>query len=102
MTFCFLCLNCLNSALSFNMKKTNITKAGEWKMRKEYDFSDSRPNKYAEKYAEGVTIVILKKKKDSYGMTAPQLISKSKKEELQSEPHHPLPRHSQPPAGGKF
>jgi len=28
-------------------------------MRKEYDFSNARPNKYAEKFAEGTNIVII-------------------------------------------
>lgn len=28
-------------------------------MRKQYDFSDSRPNKYAKKYAEGTNIVLI-------------------------------------------
>jgi len=28
-------------------------------MRKEYDFSDARPNKYAKKYAEGTNIVLI-------------------------------------------
>lgn len=28
-------------------------------MRAEYDFSNARPNKYAEKYAEGTNIVII-------------------------------------------
>jgi hypothetical protein len=41
------------------MKKSNTSKTGEWKMRKEYDFSDSRPNKYAKKYAEGTNIVVI-------------------------------------------
>jgi hypothetical protein len=41
------------------MKKSSVTKAGEWEMRKEYDFSNSRPNKYAKKYAEGTNIVVI-------------------------------------------
>lgn len=28
-------------------------------MRKEYDFSNARPNKYAKKYAEGTNIVVI-------------------------------------------
>lgn len=28
-------------------------------MRKEYDFSNARPNKYAKKYAEGTNIVMI-------------------------------------------
>ncbi len=28
-------------------------------MRKEYDFSKARPNKYAKKYAEGTNIVVI-------------------------------------------
>jgi len=42
-----------------NMKKNNVTKAGEWEIGAEYDFSDSRPNKYARKYAEGTNIVVI-------------------------------------------
>ena len=56
------------------MKKSIVAKTKEWKMRRKYDFSDSRPNKYAPKYAEGIEIVIIRKK-DSYGMTALQLKS---------------------------
>jgi len=41
------------------MKKSIASKSGEWEMRKEYDFSDSRPNKYARKYAEGTNIVVI-------------------------------------------
>lgn len=50
-------------------------------MREEYDFSDSRPNKYARKYAEGITIVVIKKKDDSYRMTTLPLKSTTKKQE---------------------
>ena len=41
------------------MKKNIAAKAGEWEMRKEYDFSNVRPNKYAKKYTEGTNIVII-------------------------------------------
>lgn len=42
-----------------NMKKNTVPKAGEWEMRAEYDFSDSRPNKYTQKFAEGTNIVVI-------------------------------------------
>lgn len=42
-----------------NMKKDTDTKPVEWEMRKEYDFSNLRPNKYARKYAEGTNIVVI-------------------------------------------
>lgn len=38
------------------MKKGTID---NWEMRKEYDFSNARPNKYAKKYAEGTNIVVI-------------------------------------------
>lgn len=38
------------------MKKDTIN---NWEMRKEYDFSNARPNKYAKKYAEGTNIVVI-------------------------------------------
>jgi hypothetical protein len=38
------------------MKKDAI---GNWERRKEYDFSNARPNKYAKKYAEGTNIVLI-------------------------------------------
>jgi hypothetical protein len=41
------------------MKKNVVTKTSDWKMRKEYDLSNSRPNKYAKKYAEGTNIVLI-------------------------------------------
>lgn len=41
------------------MKKGMAGNGAEWEMRKEYDFSDARPNKYAKKYAEGTNIVII-------------------------------------------
>jgi hypothetical protein len=41
------------------MKKNGAAKAGKWEMRKEYDFSDTRPNKYAKKYAKGTNIVVI-------------------------------------------
>ena len=41
------------------MKKNGDTKAAKWEMRKEYDFSNVRPNKYAKKYAEGTNIVVI-------------------------------------------
>jgi len=31
----------------------------KWEMRDEYDFSNVRPNKYAQKYLEGTNIVII-------------------------------------------
>lgn len=41
------------------MKKKVVTKTDDWEMRKEYDLSNSRPNKYAKKYAEGTNIVVI-------------------------------------------
>lgn len=41
-----------------NMKK-DTGKTLSWEMRKEYDFSNARPNKYAKKYAEGTNIVVI-------------------------------------------
>lgn len=41
------------------MKKEPSIKTKEPEMRKEYDFSDLRPNKYARQYAEGSNIVII-------------------------------------------
>jgi hypothetical protein len=41
------------------MKKNSGLRAEEWEMRKEYDFSNARPNKYAKKYAEGANIVVI-------------------------------------------
>lgn len=41
------------------MKKNGDTKAAKWEMRKEYDFSNVRPNKYAKKYAEATNIVVI-------------------------------------------
>ncbi len=41
------------------MKKNGMAKAEKWEMRKEYDFSATRPNKYAKKYAEGTNIVVI-------------------------------------------
>lgn len=34
-------------------------KTGESEMRKEYDFSNLRPNKYAKKYAKGSNVVMI-------------------------------------------
>jgi hypothetical protein len=39
-----------------NMKKGAID---NWEMRKKYDFSNARPNKYAKKYAESTNIVVI-------------------------------------------
>ncbi len=39
--------------------KKDTDKTLNWEMRKEYDFSDARPNKYAKKYAEGTNIVVI-------------------------------------------
>ena len=41
------------------MRKNGTAKAEKWDMRREYDFSDTRPNKYAKKYAKGTNIVVL-------------------------------------------
>lgn len=41
------------------MSKDTVGKNKSWEMRKEYDFSDARPNKYAKKYAEGTNIVVI-------------------------------------------
>jgi len=41
------------------MRKNIATKTGDWEMRKEYDLSNSRPNKYAKRYAEGTNIVLI-------------------------------------------
>ncbi|MGH7493857.1 MAG: hypothetical protein ACREOO_15880 [bacterium] len=41
------------------MKKNGTAKAEKWEMRKEYDFSETRPNKYAKKYAKGTNIVVI-------------------------------------------
>jgi hypothetical protein len=41
------------------MKKNIANRATNWEMRKEYDFSNVRPNKYAKKYAEGTNIVVI-------------------------------------------
>ena len=45
--------------LKRNMRKNIVSKTGDWEMRKEYDLSNSRPNKYAKKYAEGTNIVVI-------------------------------------------
>lgn len=42
-----------------NMKKDTGTRATDWEMRKEYDFTNLHPNKYARKYAEGTNIVVI-------------------------------------------
>ena len=36
-----------------------MARAKKWEVRKEYDFSETRPNKYAKKYAEGTNIVVI-------------------------------------------
>ena len=41
------------------MKKKGPAKSKKWEMRKEYDFSQARPNRYAKKYAEGTNIVMI-------------------------------------------
>ncbi|MBU0568379.1 hypothetical protein KJ693_11355 [bacterium] len=41
------------------MKKDIVNRATNWEMRKEYDFSNVRPNKYAEEYAKGTNIVVI-------------------------------------------
>ena len=41
------------------MRKNIVTKTSDWEMRKEYDLSNSRPNKYAKKYAAGTNIVVI-------------------------------------------
>lgn len=41
------------------MKKNITDRNIDWEMRKEYDFSNTRPNKYAKKYAEGTNIVVI-------------------------------------------
>lgn len=45
--------------LERNMRKNIVTKTSDWEMRKEYDLSNSRPNKYARKYPEGTNIVLI-------------------------------------------
>jgi len=39
--------------------KKSIASKGKRRMRKEYDFSGARPNKYAKKYAQGTNIVLI-------------------------------------------
>jgi uncharacterized DUF497 family protein len=51
--------NLKKHGISFVMKRNTATKTETWEMRKEYDFSNARPNKYAKKYAEGVNIVMI-------------------------------------------
>ena len=41
------------------MKKNGTAKTEKWEMRKAYDFSETRPNKYAKKYAKGTNIVVI-------------------------------------------
>jgi len=41
------------------MKRPNSKKNEQWETRPEYDFSNARPNKYAEKYAKGTNIVLI-------------------------------------------
>ncbi len=41
------------------MKKKGSVKTRKWDMRKEYDFSETRPDKYAKKYVEGTNIVVI-------------------------------------------
>jgi len=41
------------------MQKNFIKEIEEWETRPEYDFSNARPNKYAEKYAKGTNIVLI-------------------------------------------
>ena len=41
------------------MQKNIIKEIEEWETRPEYDFSNARPNKYAEKYAKGTNIVLI-------------------------------------------
>ncbi len=41
------------------MRNGKSAKKKEWEMRREYDFSDARPNKYAKKYAEGTNLVMI-------------------------------------------
>jgi hypothetical protein len=40
------------------MKREKVDKIEEWEIRIEYDFSNARPNKYAEKYAEATNLVL--------------------------------------------
>ena len=42
-----------------DMKRPNSKINEQWEMRTEYDFSDARRNKYAEKYAEDKNIVLI-------------------------------------------
>lgn len=41
------------------MRKKVTNRSMKWQMRKEYDFTHARPNKYARKYAEGTNIVVI-------------------------------------------
>ena len=41
------------------MKKGKKNRPSNVEMRKEYDFSKARPNKYAKKYSEGGNLVVI-------------------------------------------
>jgi hypothetical protein len=41
------------------MKKGRKAKAAAPELRKEYDFSKARPNKYARRYSEGASLVVI-------------------------------------------
>ena len=41
------------------MKRNTSKSLKAWKMRMKYDFSHTRSNKYAKKYAEGTNIVVI-------------------------------------------
>lgn len=41
------------------MKKGKKAKAATSEMRKEYDFSEARPNKYPRRYSEGASLLVI-------------------------------------------